>query len=59
VDDLYKASFSGLIWWLFELRQRRTYKRMLDENNKDEFTYVQWGRERLAELEYLMPFHWE
>jgi hypothetical protein len=58
VDDLYKESFSALLWWMFELRQRRTYVKMLDPNNESEYTYIKWGRDRLAELEYLMPYHW-
>ena len=57
VHPTYKASFSGLLWWMFQLRQRQTFKNMLDPNNKKDFTFIDWGRERLAELEYLMPFH--
>jgi hypothetical protein len=55
IDVRYKESFAALLWWMFKLRQRQTFKRMLDPLNVDEFTYIDWGRERLAELEYLMP----
>jgi hypothetical protein len=58
IRDTYKDAFSGLLWWMFKLRQRQTFKDMLvDDDESEVYTYVKWGRDRLATLEYLMPVH--
>jgi hypothetical protein len=60
LHDAYKEAFAHTLWWMYMLRRRFTVKDMLDPNKKTagkkgDITLVEWGKERLARLESIMP----
>jgi hypothetical protein len=56
VHPAYQTAFANILWWMLKLRRRFATKDSVDAQTRS-YSFVKWGRDVLARLEYLMPSH--